>query len=163
VLDGERVEGVLFLANYFRSRGEYTRAESFCAQLVDFVGPEGDEARAIVRDIRSTILSKQTARGSGGGEEVINNEGTYNTRSNTEGRSFFGNSSQSRVSPSPHSLSHSHVMSPSVIEGDMTNLGNSHLSNSLGNSYSMSGDDSRMLGRLDESSDADLDDSMRED
>jgi len=65
-LDQERVEGTLFLANYYRSRGELAKSEAFCALLVDFVGPEGDEARAIVRDIRSIAITRHQARGASG-------------------------------------------------------------------------------------------------
>jgi hypothetical protein len=32
-LDPQSVEGALFLANYYRSLGEYVAAESFCALL----------------------------------------------------------------------------------------------------------------------------------
>jgi len=49
-------------ANYYRSRGELAKAEAFCALLVDFVGPEGDEARAIVRDIRSIAITRYQQR-----------------------------------------------------------------------------------------------------
>eukprot|EP00605_Chrysophyceae_sp_TOSAG23-4_P000139 GSChrysophyteH1.ASY1.ANO1.160.1 assembled CDS len=58
----QSVEGALFLANYYRSLGEFPAAEAFCALIVDFVGPEGDEARAIVRDIRSVYVQQQTRK-----------------------------------------------------------------------------------------------------
>jgi len=53
-------------ANYYRSRAELAKAEAFCALLVDFVGPEGDEARAIVRDIRSIAITRYQQRSGGG-------------------------------------------------------------------------------------------------
>ena len=59
-LDPQSVEGALYLANYYRNIGEYTASEAFCALIIDFVGPEGDEARAIVRDIRSLFVQQQT-------------------------------------------------------------------------------------------------------
>ncbi len=62
-LDPERVEGALFLANYYRSCGKLACAEAFCALLVDFVGPEGDEARALIRDIRSIAVTQMQNRG----------------------------------------------------------------------------------------------------
>lgn len=56
-LDAELVEGVLFLAQYYKDCREFKKAQQCCAHLLDFVGPEGDEARAIVRDIRQQEIS----------------------------------------------------------------------------------------------------------
>ena len=52
-IDSERAEGLLFLASYHRSKGSLHDAEEYCNLLADFVGPEGDEARAMLREIRS--------------------------------------------------------------------------------------------------------------
>ena len=89
-LDHEHVDGVLFLANFYKDRREYRVAEVFCNFLVDFVGPEADEARAILRNMRSALLFKESAGVSAGTR--ANNESTGSgsmrqTRSSSKGTS----------------------------------------------------------------------------
>ena len=57
-VDSERAEGLLFLASYHRSKGSLQNAEEYCNLLADFVGPEGDEARAMLREIRTIRTPK---------------------------------------------------------------------------------------------------------
>ena len=56
-VDAERAEALLYLASYFKGRGQLTQAELLCARLLDKVGAEGDEARAIMREIRALTTS----------------------------------------------------------------------------------------------------------
>jgi tetratricopeptide (TPR) repeat protein len=60
-IDQEQVEGVLFLANFYYEKRDFRAAEVFCNFLVDFVGPEADEARAMLRDMRSQMLLSQAS------------------------------------------------------------------------------------------------------
>lgn len=55
-VDQEQGEGVLFLATYYKEQGDFRASEVFCNFLVDVVGPEADEARAMLRDMRSQML-----------------------------------------------------------------------------------------------------------
>eukprot|EP00741_Cyanophora_paradoxa_P019352 tig00021127_g18680.t1 len=53
-LDGqETVEALLFLANFHRARGDLKAAEAYCSRLLDYAGPEKEEAKALLRDMRS--------------------------------------------------------------------------------------------------------------
>lgn len=58
-IDAERAEGLLFLAYYHRSQGDLSHAEEYCIKLGEYIGPEGDEARAIMREIRSLAQQEQ--------------------------------------------------------------------------------------------------------
>lgn len=70
-VDQEQVEGVLFLANYYKELRDFRASEVFCNFLVDVVGPEADEARAMLRDMRSqTLLSSGTGPEAGGGGDA---------------------------------------------------------------------------------------------
>ena len=53
--DHANAEGILFLAYYYRNQGRYFLAHSYCSRLLDFHGPEGSEAKALMRELR--ILS----------------------------------------------------------------------------------------------------------
>lgn len=52
LIDAERAEGLIFLASFHRSQGDLAHAEEYCMRLADYVGTEGDEARAMMREIR---------------------------------------------------------------------------------------------------------------
>eukprot|EP01038_Epipyxis_sp_PR26KG_P006178 gene6178-8509_t len=73
-LDSEQAEATIYIANYFKSCKVLRVAEMFCNRLLSFVGPEGDEARAIMRDIRSTYMA------SGGIGNVFNMRSNSNNR-----------------------------------------------------------------------------------
>ena len=53
IVDSERAEALLYLASYHRNQQDFFNAECYCNKLADYVGPEGEEARAILREIRS--------------------------------------------------------------------------------------------------------------
>ncbi|DAZ98338.1 TPA: hypothetical protein N0F65_007145 [Lagenidium giganteum] len=44
---------ILFLANYYKQMGCYTEAGLFCNRLLDLQGPEKEEAKALLREMRS--------------------------------------------------------------------------------------------------------------
>ena len=50
--DHANAEGILFLAYYYRNQGRYFLAHSYCSRLLDFHGPEGSEAKALMRELR---------------------------------------------------------------------------------------------------------------
>ena len=76
-MDSEQAEAILYLATYYKKIGSFGTAEFFCnrlgppscsrylffiscdamrcdaCRLLGFIGPEGDEARAILREIRN--------------------------------------------------------------------------------------------------------------
>ncbi|GJP80798.1 hypothetical protein CLOP_g10998 [Closterium sp. NIES-67] len=58
-MDGEQVEGpelveaLLFLATYHRSQGDFAEAERYSTRLLDFGGPAKEDAKALLREIRS--------------------------------------------------------------------------------------------------------------
>ena len=90
-IDQEKAEGIMFLANYHRNKSDLTHAEEFCTlllvltfclltyslahsiqgnYLVDYIGPEGDEARAMQREIRSYFQANN------GGLHTLNHSNT---------------------------------------------------------------------------------------
>ena len=83
-LDHEHVEGVLFLANFYHNRGDFRVAEVFCNFLVDFVGPEADDARAIMRNMRSKMLFKESAQSSSAANGTMRTTRSRGLRSTPE-------------------------------------------------------------------------------
>jgi hypothetical protein len=51
--DHANAEGILFLANYYRDVGKYDVVQSYCSRLLDLHGPQGDEAKALLRELRA--------------------------------------------------------------------------------------------------------------
>ena len=49
----ETQEALLFLANYCKDSGALADAQQYCSRLLDFGGHEKEEAKALLRDIRS--------------------------------------------------------------------------------------------------------------
>ncbi|TMW65277.1 hypothetical protein Poli38472_007919 [Pythium oligandrum] len=49
----QALAAVLFLANYFKQLGRYQEAAVFCNRLLDLQGPEKEEAKALLREMRS--------------------------------------------------------------------------------------------------------------
>mmetsp|Transcript_58831 Transcript_58831/g.140283 ORF Transcript_58831/g.140283 Transcript_58831/m.140283 type:complete len:625 (-) Transcript_58831:166-2040(-) len=49
----EAVEALKFLMRYYRQAGDYAQSKSCAEQLLDTQGPEKDEAKAVLRDLRS--------------------------------------------------------------------------------------------------------------
>ena len=49
----ETQEALLFLANYCKDTGALQEAQSYCSRLLDFGGHEKEEAKALLRDIKS--------------------------------------------------------------------------------------------------------------
>ena len=61
VIDRDMSEGLLFVANFLRKNGHYDRSEAFCNLLIDYGGqPEREEARSILREIRSILQEKSS-------------------------------------------------------------------------------------------------------
>jgi len=44
---------MLFLASYHKNHGEYDTAALFCSRLLEYPGPEKEEAKAFLRELRS--------------------------------------------------------------------------------------------------------------
>jgi hypothetical protein len=57
-VDVERAEGLRFVASYYLDKYEMALAEKYCMRLLDFRGPEGAEAKSILREIRSVAANK---------------------------------------------------------------------------------------------------------
>ena len=58
-------EGLLYLANYHKNRGELDLVDIYCSKLLCYSGPEGGQARAILRDIRATNSANERLGGCG--------------------------------------------------------------------------------------------------
>ena len=52
-VDVDLAEGLLFVASYYFDKNEMSLAEKYCMRLIHFRGPEGAEAKSILREIRS--------------------------------------------------------------------------------------------------------------
>jgi len=53
-LSSEAVEALRFLMVFYREEGNLAQCEAFAAQLLDTSGPEKDEAKAMLRDLRTS-------------------------------------------------------------------------------------------------------------
>lgn len=49
----DSIDGLLFLAKYYKGVGKFGAAEEACSKLLDFQGPEKQTAKALLREIRS--------------------------------------------------------------------------------------------------------------
>ncbi|GMI06598.1 hypothetical protein TrVE_jg7936 [Triparma verrucosa] len=56
-LDAAEAEAFLFLAQYMKDSGNFDVATVYCSRLLEFPGPEKDEAKALLRDIRSRRIA----------------------------------------------------------------------------------------------------------
>jgi len=52
-VDAQEAEALLYLAFYHRDKGNYDVASKCCLRLLDYPGPEKEEAKALLREIRS--------------------------------------------------------------------------------------------------------------
>merc|ERR1712050_76578 len=53
-LSTEAVEALKFLMGFYREEGKLVECEACAAQLLDTAGPERDEAKAMLRDLRTS-------------------------------------------------------------------------------------------------------------
>ena len=53
VVQEAEAEALLYLAQYHRDHGEYETASLFASRLLEYPGPEKEQAKALLRDIRS--------------------------------------------------------------------------------------------------------------
>eukprot|EP00276_Gloeochaete_wittrockiana_P012349 CAMPEP_0184374476 /NCGR_PEP_ID=MMETSP1089-20130417/165045_1 /TAXON_ID=38269 ORGANISM="Gloeochaete wittrockiana, Strain SAG46.84" /NCGR_SAMPLE_ID=MMETSP1089 /ASSEMBLY_ACC=CAM_ASM_000445 /LENGTH=565 /DNA_ID=CAMNT_0026717491 /DNA_START=2202 /DNA_END=3899 /DNA_ORIENTATION=- len=54
-MDGhDTVECLLFLAHFCKTAGRVSDTEKYCSRLLDYAGPEKEEAKALLREMRST-------------------------------------------------------------------------------------------------------------
>jgi hypothetical protein len=58
-IDSERAEAIVFMANYYHyyesnDPDSQARAHRYCSLLLDYHGPEGEEARRMLRDMTHT-------------------------------------------------------------------------------------------------------------
>ena len=47
------VSALLFLANYYKKLNKFKEAERMCTRLLDFAGPEKQNAQALLREMRN--------------------------------------------------------------------------------------------------------------
>lgn len=62
-VDAPEAEALLYLANYYRDHGEYELATMACSRLLDYPGPEKEEGKALLREIRSRMDSRSKVGG----------------------------------------------------------------------------------------------------
>jgi anaphase-promoting complex subunit 8 len=53
VVEAPEAEAMLFLASYHKQHGEFDTAALFCSRLLEYPGPEKEEAKAFLRELRS--------------------------------------------------------------------------------------------------------------
>lgn len=53
VESAETVEALMFLAKYYKSKGEYSKAVTYARRLHDYNGAEREEASALIREINN--------------------------------------------------------------------------------------------------------------
>jgi anaphase-promoting complex subunit 8 len=52
VVEGAEAEALLYLSNYHKSHGDYDTAGLFASRLLEYPGPEKEQAKALLHDIR---------------------------------------------------------------------------------------------------------------
>lgn len=57
----EALAAILFLANYYKQLGRYAEAIVFCNRLLDMQGPEHEEAKALLREMRSLEAARASS------------------------------------------------------------------------------------------------------
>ena len=57
VVEAPEAEALLFLAHYHASHGEYDTAALLCSRLVEYPGPEKEQAKGLLRELRSRAVS----------------------------------------------------------------------------------------------------------
>jgi anaphase-promoting complex subunit 8 len=75
-VDVDLAEGLLFVASYYFDKNDLRLAEKYCMRLLDFRGPEGAEAKSILREIRSLAHDKSTQSVSGHDSTVVGSHET---------------------------------------------------------------------------------------
>mmetsp|Transcript_18251 Transcript_18251/g.45347 ORF Transcript_18251/g.45347 Transcript_18251/m.45347 type:complete len:827 (+) Transcript_18251:218-2698(+) len=79
VLESVEAEALLFLAQYYKSHGEFDTAALLCSRLVEYPGPEKEQAKGLLRDLRSrgrrypARASPRSVGTPGGNESVASN------------------------------------------------------------------------------------------
>lgn len=53
VVEAPEAEALVFLAQYHKSHGEFDTAALLCSRLVEYPGPEKEQAKGLLRDLRS--------------------------------------------------------------------------------------------------------------
>lgn len=53
VVEAPEAEAMVFLAQYHKSHGEYDTSALMCSRLVEYPGPEKEQAKGLLRDLRS--------------------------------------------------------------------------------------------------------------
>jgi len=53
VVEAPEAEAMLYLASYHKQHGEFETAALFCSRLLEYPGPEKEEAKAFLRELRS--------------------------------------------------------------------------------------------------------------
>lgn len=59
VVESTEAEAILFLATYHKDQGELETASTFCSRLLEYAGPEKEQAKALLRELRSRSATKR--------------------------------------------------------------------------------------------------------
>jgi len=77
VVEAPEAEALVFLAHYYKSHGEYDTSALMCSRLVEYPGPEKEQAKGLLRDLRSR------GRGFHASSTTTNNMTTTSTTTTT--------------------------------------------------------------------------------
>lgn len=59
IVESTEAEAIMFLAHYHKDHGEYDTAITFSSRLLEYPGREKEEAKALLREVRSRSTSKR--------------------------------------------------------------------------------------------------------
>mmetsp|Transcript_22623 Transcript_22623/g.49203 ORF Transcript_22623/g.49203 Transcript_22623/m.49203 type:complete len:948 (+) Transcript_22623:225-3068(+) len=93
VLESIEAEALLFLAQYYKSHGEFDTAALLCSRLVEYPGPEKEQAKGLLRDLRSRGRRYPTRSSSSSGG------GARSSRSQSHSHSRGGNNNGGMNTP----------------------------------------------------------------
>ena len=101
-VDAAEAEALLYLGYYHRDNGEYDTAAACCSRLLEYPGPEKEEGKALLREIRSRMNRKgaATTRAFSSRRESDREKRTFRNRGADGGDSGeYLNISESDVAP----------------------------------------------------------------
>jgi len=60
-VDAPEAEALLYLSYYYKDNGQLDIASTCCSRLLEYPGPEKEEGKAILREMRSCMDLQQNA------------------------------------------------------------------------------------------------------
>ena len=135
-IDNILAEIILYVSNYFYNKKYYEYSEEYCSLLLEYIGPEGEEARALLRQLRSHNNILQNNISQSNISQNNNSQSIILDRSQQSIMSMLslGNSQQHLLSDNENEIDNSIDIDNSNNDSKYSNLETTHLNMSLSDS-----------------------------